>query len=570
MVMMSHNDETLKIVYHIFLNFEFNKIEEKIMQHFRILFFLIILSGKILYGQVISGTVKEDITNEFLENVKVTMFNQTTGTIDSVFTNNIGRWVYNLPTSVYDDNQPGTFSLLQNYPNPFNPSTNIQFTINNNSFVEIIIHNILGEVVDRKEQFLTAGTYNIEWQSKGAAGVYLYTIRSGENSLTKKMIQLDGGSSTGGLGVIKKISENRFINKSEAGSHNLKIIYSKNSHLADSVEVEVSGGENLQMFLKSYHSFFTMIDLHNDVLDVMMNDTSYHLKDRHNYNHTDLPRLKEGSVDILFFSVWVDDDYSNYFERANMMIDRFEYELSVNADDIGKAVTYNEATSLNEEGKIAGVIGVEGGHTIENDLNKLDSLYKRGMRYLTITWNNSTDWATSAQDPQSGTKGLTEFGREVIRRLDSLGVIIDVSHTGIKTIQDILEETGNPIIASHSGVRAIKDHYRNLYDWQIEDIAESGGVIGVVFYPPFIGSSNSDIDDVIDHIDYIKNLVGIDYVAIGSDFDGIGNNTINGLENVSEFPRLTEALFDRGYTKEEVEKILGGNFKRVFEEVCGD
>src|SRR5690606_18947256 len=301
-----------------------------------------------------------------------------------------------------------------------------------------------------------------------------------------------------------------------------------------------------------------------------MNDTSYHLKDRHNYNHTDLPRLKEGSVDILFFSVWVDDDYSNYFERANMMIDRFEYELSVNADDIGKAVTYNEATSLNEEGKIAGVIGVEGGHTIENDLNKLDSLYKRGMRYLTITWNNSTDWATSAQDPQSGTKGLTEFGREVIRRLDSLEVIIDDSHTGIKTIQDILEETGNPIIASHSGVRAIKDHYRNLYDWQIEDIAESGGVIGVVFYPPFIGSSNSDIDDVIDHIDYIKNLVGIDYVAIGSDFDGIGNNTINGLENVSEFPRLTEALFDRGYTKEEVEKILGGNFKRVFEEVCGD
>src|SRR5690606_14868609 len=149
------------------------------------------------------------------------------------------------------------------------------------------------------------------------------------------------------------------------------------------------------------------------VLEVMVNDTSYHLKDRHGFNHTDIPRLQEGSVDIQFFSVWVDDDYVNYFERANLMIDIFEYELSDNSESIGHAVTYNEAAALNNYGKIAGVIGVEGGHTIENSLDKLDSLYSRGMRYLTITWNNSTDWATSAKDPQSETKGLSEFGREV-------------------------------------------------------------------------------------------------------------------------------------------------------------
>jgi membrane dipeptidase len=190
------------------------------------------------------------------------------------------------------------------------------------------------------------------------------------------------------------------------------------------------------------------------------------------------------------------------------------------------------------------------------------------MRYLTITWNNSTSWAVSAADSRSTTVGLSDFGRQVIRTLDSLGVIIDVSHTGIKTIQDILQITTKPIIASHSGARALRNNTRNLYDWQIQDIANSGGVIGVVFYPPFLnGTNNATIQDVINHIDYIKNLVGIDYVAIGSDFDGIGVTPV-GLEDVSKFPALTEALFNKGYSREDVEKILYKNFKRVFQQVC--
>jgi membrane dipeptidase len=194
------------------------------------------------------------------------------------------------------------------------------------------------------------------------------------------------------------------------------------------------------------------------------------------------------------------------------------------------------------------------------------------MRYLTITWNNSTSWAISAADGRTETQGLNSFGRQVIRTLDSLGVIIDVSHVGIKTIQDILEETTNPIIASHSGARAIRNHTRNLYDWQIQDIANSGGVVGIVFYPPFLTSSPpTQISDVIAHIDYIVNLLGsTDYVAIGSDFDGIGTNLVLGLEDVSKFPDLTLALLQHGYTEQEVAKILGGNFKRVFEEVCGN
>ncbi|MFZ2865209.1 MAG: dipeptidase, partial [Ignavibacteriaceae bacterium] len=237
---------------------------------------------------------------------------------------------------------------------------------------------------------------------------------------------------------------------------------------------------------------------------------------------------------------------------------------------IGQANTLQEALALNNQNKIAGVIGVEGGHHIDDSIDNLIALYNSGMRYLTITWNNSTSWAISANDSRTLTQGLNNFGKTVIRKLDSLGVIIDVSHTGIKTIQDILTITTNPIIASHSGARSIHEHRRNLYDWQIQDIANTGGVIGVVFYPYFLnGSSNASIDDVIAHIDHIVNLVGTDYVAIGSDFDGIEVTPL-GLEDVSKFPELTLALLQHGYTEQEVAKFLGGNFKRVFEQVCGN
>jgi membrane dipeptidase len=251
------------------------------------------------------------------------------------------------------------------------------------------------------------------------------------------------------------------------------------------------------------------------------------------------------------------------------MIRLFHSEMALNTSTIGQARTRTEADSLNNESQIAAVMAVEGGHAIEDDIGKLKALYAEGMRYLTITWNNSTDWAVSAQDNRSATVGLSDFGKDVIRTLDSLGIMIDVSHTGIKTIEDILEITRNPIIASHSGVRALRNHYRNLYDDQIIAIANTGGVIGVVFYPPFLSATGSaDIDDVADHIDYIAELVGIDHVGLGSDFDGIGTNTVQGLEDVTKFPDLTLELLRRGYSRDDVSKILGDNFMRVFEQVC--
>lgn len=521
-------------------------------------------------AQTISGIVKDKISLKPLENVKVEVTNLSTGVRDSVFSNSNGRWYFNLLTDNDDDILPNQFYVSQNFPNPFNPSTKIQFLLNRADNVEISIHNSLGELIDYKQNFLSAGFYSFEYISKGAAGIYFYTIKTSDAAITKKMVQLDGNINGSGIQQIIMIGSaaGTSLDKSEVNTY--KIVYSKNSHLSDSTQIELNGGESLMMLLRSYHSTTNLIDLHNDVLEVMTSDTSYHLKYRHNYNHTDIPRLKDGGVDVQFFSVWVSPtQYTNYYQQALTMLNIFNSEISANQNSIAQARNWNEADSLIQQNKIAAVIGVEGGHHIENSLDNLISLYNSGMRYMTITWNNSTDWAVSAQDSRSTTVGLSDFGKQVIRTMDSLGVIIDVSHTGIKTIQDILQETQNPIIASHSGARALRNHYRNLYDWQIQDIANSGGVIGVVFYPYFLnGTSNAAIQDVIAHIDYIKNLVGIDYVAIGSDFDGIEVVPL-GLEDTSKFPNLTEALFDHGYTKEEIDKILYKNFKRVFEQVCG-
>ncbi|MBK7499086.1 MAG: membrane dipeptidase [Ignavibacteriales bacterium] len=521
----------------------------------------------------ITGNIKDLKSNFPIENAKVQIKNISNGIIDSVFSDAFGNWEYDIATSIEDDISylPNSLEVMQNFPNPFNPSTKIGFLIPADENVSILVHNILGELVDVKNSFLSKGNYVVDWFSKGSAGVYFYTITYGNQSATKKMIQLDGGNGIG-LGEIRSGISINYIDEISIPAVSIELVITKFSYAADTTITNITGGENISTFLQTIHSKYTLIDLHNDVLEVMIGDPNYHLADLHNYNHTDIPRLQQGGVDIQFFSIWVSPtEYTNYFNQALVMRDLFYSELAANTSAIEQATTMNQALEINEQNKIAAVIGVEGGHHIEESIDKLVQLYNAGMRYLTITWNNSISWAISAADSRTTTQGLNSFGRQVIRTLDSLGVIIDVSHTGIKTIQDILQETNNPIVATHSGARSIKNHTRNLYDWQIQDIANSGGVVGIVFYPPFLTSNPpADISDVIQHVDHIVNLVGVDYVAIGSDFDGIGTNVVLGLEDVSKYPDLTLALLEHGYTEQEVAKFLGGNFKRVFEEVCGN
>jgi len=499
----------------------------------KILVHLIILFSPTFFAQVISGTVIDSINQTGIANAKILVTNLNSGFKDSTFTNSLGNWSYDFTITALNEGYliPSDFLIARNYPNPFNPSTTIEFNLHKSGNTQILIHNILGQLIDSHEEFLNSGSYLIRWNAMGSAGVYFYTIKTERESIT----------------------------------------ISKLGYISQTINSEIVGGEQFNTSLISVHHNSTLIDLHNDILEVMAGEPSYHLGTLHTTHHTDIPRLQKGGVDVQFFAVWVDPDKfdsSFYFDQSQAMMNIFKNEMSLNPNTTGQARNLQEALALNANGKIAAVIGVEGGHTIENSLDNLANLYEQGMRYMTITWNNSTSWAISAKDSRSTTVGLSDFGRSVIRTMDSLGVIIDVSHTGIKTIQDILQVTTNPIIATHSGVRSIKNHYRNLYDSQINDIANSGGVIGVVFYPPFLTTGTADIDDVIQHIDYIVNLVGIDYVAIGSDFDGIEVTPV-GLEDVSKFPALTLKLLEHRYSQEDVEKILGGNFMRVFERVYG-
>jgi membrane dipeptidase len=522
-------------------------------------------------AQTISGSVKDYYTELPLNGVKIRIINNTSGETDSTSTNINGNWQHTFSTSVTDDNNlPAEFYLEQNYPNPFNPSTTIRFINPEYQSVEILVHNILGELIDGKKEFLSAGSYTVDWYSKGSAGVYFYTIKSSSFSATKKMVQLDGSGTGNGLSEIRYTGQGSVSKQFKGSSLNITLLFSRLDYITDTTVTEINGGENFNTSLTSVHHSALMADLHNDILSKMLTDTSYHFANYNTYNHTDIPRLKLGGVDMQFFVAWVSPSQypNNPYEKTIEMFDIFYNEVSLNPNDLQIAFDPEEALNIIDDGRIAGVLCVEGGHSIENSIEKLANLYDLGMRYLTITWNNTIDWAVAAADPNSTTHGLSEFGRQVIRSMDSLGIIIDVSHTGIKTIEDILEETNNPIIASHSGVRALRNHYRNLYDNQIIDIANSGGVIGVVFYPPFLSgnSSSVNINTVVQHINYIVNLVGVDYVAIGSDFDGI-EQTPAGLEDVSKFPALTQRLLQEGYSNEDVYKILGGNFLRVFNEV---
>ena len=262
---------------------------------FSLLLFLLLTIFQ--YSQTISinGNVKDLKGNTPIENAKVQIKNLQNGSIDSIFSDAIGNWQYDVLTSVVNESiyLPNSLEVYQNFPNPFNPSTKINFSIPSNENITILVHDILGRLVDQKHAFLSSGNYVIDWFSKGSAGVYFYTISYGNQSITKKMIQLDGGNGIG-LGEIRS---GIGVNASEAIALSptyLEIVITKFAFAADSIITSVSGGENFSTYLQTIHSKYTLIDLHNDVLEVMIDDPAYHLANLHTYNHTDIPRLQQG------------------------------------------------------------------------------------------------------------------------------------------------------------------------------------------------------------------------------------------------------------------------------------
>jgi membrane dipeptidase len=520
----------------------------------------------------IMGTVRDSSTYLAIDSARITIQSKTNPNERyTTLTNQNGNWTFTFQsTGTRTEPLPARdFRVEQNFPNPFNPSTRIVFRTGAAGSVCVSVYNTVGELLDEKFLSVDAGSHSIEWRSKGAAGALYYTVEFGGTRMTRKMMQLDGGSN-GGLGSLTSYGGNASVPDMKKVAMSEYIITASNLiYMPDSAVITPQQNLRVDFSLSTVHNRAFVIDLHNDVLEKVVD--GYQLGIRNTFNHSDLPRFRDGGYDAQMFAVWVspsDTVVHTYYSYCIEMIDSFKSQLAMNAGSFAQARNAAEIAQANAAGKLAGILAVEGGHSIENSIEKLYDFYNRGMRYLTITWNNSTSWAVSAQDNRSTTVGLSEFGRQIIRTLDSLGVLIDVAHTGIKTINDILAVTKNPIVDTHAGVRALNNHYRNLYDYQIDSIAARGGVIGVVFYPAFLSSrSIANIDTVIKHIDYIRNRVGIDYVALGSDYDGIGTVPA-GLEDVSKLPNLTAALLRRGYSVADVRKILGENYMRVFKKVC--
>jgi membrane dipeptidase len=369
---------------------------------------------------------------------------------------------------------------------------------------------------------------------------------------------------------------------------------------------------------KKIHRKAIVVDTHNDILMKAVDLRVVFDGDLTGKTHSDLARWEKGGLDVQIFSVFCEGNQQNAFDYANRAMDSLDAVAKRNPDKIVEVKNYDELIAAVKQYKMAALFGVEGGHMIENDLTKLEALYNRGARYLTLTHNISPSWATSAADETNpdpvignglnseGKKGLTEFGKQVVQKMNQLGMMIDVSHVGEQTFWDVIHLTTKPIIASHSSVYNLTPHRRNLKDDQIKAIAKNGGVIQVNFNPGFIDSSfdkkeitflnnhKSEMDSLktsginefyamdylyrkykdevklirpplsklIDHIDYIVKLAGIDYVGLGSDFDGI-NVTPLQLDDVTDYPLITKELVKRGYSKKDIAKILGGNILRV-------
>jgi membrane dipeptidase len=362
---------------------------------------------------------------------------------------------------------------------------------------------------------------------------------------------------------------------------------------------------------QSIHFKSVVVDTHNDAVTACIEKKVSLDQDLRGINHSDLKRFKEGGLDYQLFSIWCDGDKKNPYAWAMREMDTIDAVAARNPDKMVVAKNWAQIQKALKEGKLVAQYGVEGGHMIEDDINRLDTFYKRGVRYMTLTWNNSPSWASShadEKDPKyTGPRGLTAFGKQIIQRMNKLGIIVDISHVGEATFWDAIKTTTKPVIASHSNAYSICPVTRNLKDDQIKAVGKNGGVIHLNFFSAFVDSTfqaknmafrrrhkaeldallatgiqqeyaqstiaekykeesdaiKPDIEALMKHLDHIVKLIGVDHVGLGSDFDGI-DSAPKQLRTVVDYPEFTKALIKRGYSDTDIEKILGGNFLRVY------
>jgi membrane dipeptidase len=378
---------------------------------------------------------------------------------------------------------------------------------------------------------------------------------------------------------------------------------------SDSANASVETGQN----------FDITVDTHEDTPQRFL-DENYDVGS-HNPRDTDfisLDKAREGHLGAIFFSIWTDPaKYQGHFaKRALDLIDSVYAQAERHPDRMTMCFSVEDIQRAHEEGKLGALLGIEGGHSIENDLPVLRDFYRLGVRYMTLTWNNTNEWADSSGDTDKSDvthhNGLTEFGRTVVLEMNRLGMMVDVSHVSDKTFWDVLAVTKAPIIASHSSSRALVDISRNLSDDMLRAIARNGGVVNVAFAGSFVDNdfnrqadrqhlrmlaaaeeynatrraaslpvspretqrfeldwlgknkiSRPPLKSLIDHIDHVAKVAGIDHVGLGSDSDGV-DFLPRDMDSSADLPKIRQALLDRHYSPDEVNKIMGGNMLRVF------
>lgn len=337
--------------------------------------------------------------------------------------------------------------------------------------------------------------------------------------------------------------------------------------------------------LKAHDIHFSSIvaDSHNDtMLKVVDLNTGLPVVDigRNTDNHVDIPKLKDGGLNTLFFAAYNEECYGNISENINRTlssINALYWTEEKNLDTFKIIDSMEDIEMIVDSGRIAAIPAIEGGYSLdkENGMELLKQYHDLGIKVFGLTWNTSNALGEGAsrvygdQDATPSEGGLTELGKEILEEMNRLGMVVDVSHMAESTFWDVIKNTRAPIMATHSGVYSLRNHPRNLTDSQLKALAKNGGVIGIVLYPEFLIDKYPDepayIKDYVDHIDYVVNLIGIDHVGIGSDFDG-ATLPID-LKDSSQTYRITEELIDRGYSRREIRKILGGNILRVLGEV---
>jgi membrane dipeptidase len=352
-----------------------------------------------------------------------------------------------------------------------------------------------------------------------------------------------------------------------------------------------------------------VVDTHNDVLSFMTDDNYDLGVSSVGKYHTDLARMKQGGLTAEFFSVYIDRKYATEGGSARRALDMIDYVYRAAEkypNDLVMAYSTEDIRRAKKQKKIAALMGIEGGHAIEDSLMALRDFYRLGIRYMTLTHNNTNNWADSCCDTAKH-NGLSDFGKEVVREMNRLGMLIDVSHVGDKTMSDVFDVSTAPVIASHSSARALADRTRNIPDDLLRRFTKNGGVVMVNFYPGFIDQKvviasrerearlkpqmdalraqykddpkrleeeqnkllaanplpKTPLSVLIDHFDHIVKVAGIDHVGIGSDFDGI-SSLPTGMDDISQLPNLTYELLRRGYSEKDVRKVLGENFMRAF------